>query len=123
MEDNIKMQPYIPPYLESITTDLDDLEDEMTVQGKHLKNLYIEDQTCRNLLFKECILENVTFSENRFKKIEFNNVIFKKCDLSNQNMEDAIFHKSRFEECKLTGLSLPESCCLLYTSPSPRDTR
>ena len=55
------------------------------------------------------IFKNVTFIGSFFQLLECVDVIFDHCDFSNARLNQAVFHRVEFRQCKMAGTQLAEA--------------
>lgn len=97
------LKPTLEPNLDIINGDDIRLEEEAMINNIHIKDGYIEDFNCKRVYIKDCLIENVTFSNDDLSNLEISNCIIKGCDFSGVRAIEAIFHKTQFIDCKMTG--------------------
>lgn len=106
MKQKYPASPIMPKLAE---TDFVSLNDELIVEGLHLKNQNLSYQDVSGLFFRECHFEKITMNRNHLKHFECSNVIFDHCDFSNTEWIGGSFHQVHFRQCKLTGTNFAES--------------
>ena len=97
-----------------------------------MEEQFIEEKTFERKDFSEnglkkgeyelCTFLNCNFSNSDLSKIRFIDCEFYDCNLSSAHILQTGFQNVLFKDCKMLGLQF-DKCCLLYTSPSPRDKR
>lgn len=97
------LKPTLDNDLEIVCGDDIKLEEECMINSIHIKDGYIEDFNCKRVYIKDCLIENVTFANNDLSNLEISNCIIKGCDFSGVRAIEAIFHKTQFLDCKMTG--------------------
>ncbi|MCF6515745.1 hypothetical protein GSH19_06240 [Lactobacillus sp. S2-2] len=62
---------------------------------------YDHDINISDVIFDNCLFEDNDFSGSEWLDITFNNM-----DLSNKNFNESIIYRSKFNNCRMTGISL-----------------
>ena len=80
--------------------------EELTIQDCLFENQYYEYLKGSHIEIESCHFTNCQFRDCDFTKINFTDVIFDNCDFSNALLNEAVFHRTQWQQCKLVGSNL-----------------
>lgn len=87
-------------------------EEEETVSGVLIKNVFLEEADLSQMRFSSVIFEGCSFQECCFDKGEFTDVRFRFCDISNCSFLDSYMNRVEFCDSKGVGVKLVGSTIL-----------
>lgn len=101
-----KSNSYDPLFSPEIQTYLGELPSDGKFRDFEFENMTLKLDFCEE--FNGCRFKKVKFSGD-YKKMTFVDCLFDQCDLSNVLLNESLFYRIRFENCKGTGSILRKS--------------
>ncbi|MBD7946063.1 MULTISPECIES: pentapeptide repeat-containing protein [Psychrobacillus] len=86
----------------------DALEEDYYISNGTISSLEGITEWEERVVFDQIHFQQASFESLHFYQVEFIDCIFEKCDLSNVVMDQALFHRVEFIECKLFGANITD---------------
>ena len=100
-------KPGLDPNLSKIT--LGKIADEIRIENSLLSNCNFAGQKAKGLIFDSVRVKNVKLTNSELHKLEATDAIFENCDLANADLSKAVFYRTEFLECRITGFKTIEA--------------
>lgn len=78
-------------------------EEDFSLMQQRFQKELVEGQTIQHPLIDKSVFLNMVFHENYFSRIELTDCLFSDCDFSGCHLDQGLFHRVVFRNCKFTG--------------------